>query len=249
MSLVKDVSVVIPVYNGEKYLKQAIESVICQSVICEIIVIDDGSEDRTAEIVKPYVEAGKVLYLRNDANMGVAFSRNLGVLKSKGVYVAFLDADDYWEEDKLECQLKVMNDSRVALCCTARELMTADGTLTGRMLDVPERIDYKMLLKHNCIACSSVLMKREIALEFRQEHDEAHEDYIMWLKILKKYSYAIGINRPLLKYRMNPAGKSGSKWNSAKMTYKVYQYIGLNPVQRVRYFISYAIHGLFKYMK
>lgn len=247
--MTKEISVIIPVYNGEKYLIHAMESVLCQKVSCEIIVVDDGSKDRTAELVKPYVDKGEVRYLKNERNMGVAYSRNRGVVESEGDYVAFLDADDYWETGKLECQLKVMKNSQAALCCTARELMTADGVLTGRILDVPERIDYKMLLKHNCIACSSVLMKREIALEFLQEHDDAHEDYIMWLKILKKYPYAIGINKPLLKYRMNPAGKSGSKWNSAKMTYKVYRYMGLNPVQRVRYFISYALHGVFKYMK
>lgn len=249
MSAAKDISVIIPVYNGEKYLKKAIDSVLYQTVPCEIIVVDDGSKDRTAEFVRSYVEAGKVRCLFNETNMGVAYSRNLGVQESNGTYVAFLDADDYWDKSKLERQLKLLKNSQAALCCTARELMTAEGTLTGRMLHVPEKIDYKMLLKHNCIACSSVLMKRDIALEFRQEHDEAHEDYIMWLKILKQHPYAVGINEPLLKYRMNPAGKSGNKWKSAKMTYKVYQYIGLNRVQRVYYFISYALHGIFKYMK
>lgn len=249
MSVMFEVSVIIPVYNGEKYIKQAIDSVLCQTVFCEIIVVDDGSKDRTAELVRSYEDEGRVRFLQNDTNRGVAYSRNLGVRESKGIYVAFLDADDYWDRKKLERQLELMSNRQAALCCTARELMTDDGTLTGRVIPVPEKIDYKMLLKHNCIACSSVLMKREIALKVRQEHDDAHEDYIMWLKILREYPYAIGINEPLLKYRMNPAGKSGSKWKSARMTYKVYQYIGLNPIQRAYYFISYALHGVFKYMR
>lgn len=249
MCVTNNISVIIPVYNGEKYLIQAIDSAIGQTISCEIIVVDDGSKDRTAELVRPYADAGKIRYLHNETNMGVAYSRNLGVRESRGAYVAFLDADDCWDKGKLERQLKLMTSSQAVICCTARELMAADGTLTGRIIDVPEKIDYKMLLKHNCIACSSVLMKRDIALVFRQEYDEAHEDYIMWLKILKQYPYAIGINEPLLKYRMNPEGKSGSKWKSARMTYKVYQYIGLSPVQRIYYFISYALHGVFKYMK
>ncbi len=76
-----------------------------------------------------------------------------------------------------------------------------------------------MMLKQNWINCSSVLLKREVAEEFPMEHEDSHEDYITWLKILQKYQYACAINEPLLKYRLSSQGKSGSKFKSAKMTF------------------------------
>ncbi len=242
------VSVIIPVYNGEKYLSNAIESVLRQEILCEIIIVNDCSTDGTEAVVEQYIHLEQVHYLKNKRNRGVAYSRNRGVKESRGEYVAFLDADDWWEETKLKKQLQILKGSSAVLCSTARELFDEDGKSTGRIIPVPKIITYKRLLRHNCIACSSVIMKREIALEFPQEYDKAHEDYIMWLNILKKYPLAVGINEPLLKYRLCNTGKSGNKLKSAKMTYQVYRYVGCSQIQAAVYFLSYAIHGVIKYM-
>ena len=128
-----------------------------------------------------------------------------------------------------------------------RELMKADGSDTGRYIPVREKIRYRDLLKHNCINCSSVLIRREAALEFPMEHDDSHEDYITWLKVLKKYGSAAGINKPLLKYRLSEGGKSRNKLKSASMTYRVYRYAGYDPVRSSLFFISYAVNGVWKY--
>ena len=127
--------------------------------------------------------------------------------------------------------------------------MKADGTDTGRYIPVKEKILYRDLLKHNSINCSSVVIRREAALEFPMEHDDSHEDYITWLKILKKYGPAVGIDRPYLKYRLSEGGKSRNKLKSARMTYHVYRYVGYGPVKSTCFFISYALHGLWKYRK
>ena len=79
------------------------------------------------------------------------------------------------------------------------------------------------------------------------EHEDSHEDYITWLKILKKYGRACGVNEPLLKYRLSTTGKSGSKWKSAGMTWKVYRYMGFGLIKSFFCFCSYAIHGVWKY--
>ena len=241
------VSVIMPVYNGEKYIRKAVESVYEQEVSLELLVIDDGSTDHTDEVLSAYEGREDFRYIKNQQNMGAAGSRNRGVGLAQGTYIAFLDADDWWEEGKLTAQLELLEKTGYVLCSTGRELMKADGTDTGRYIPVKEKILYRDLLKHNSINCSSVVIRREAALEFPMEHDDSHEDYITWLKILKKYGPAAGIDRPYLKYRLSEGGKSRNKLKSARMTYHVYRYVGYGPVKSTCFFISYALHGLWKY--
>lgn len=120
--------------------------------------------------------------------------------------------------------------------------------MTGRIFTVADRITYRDLLKHNSIACSSVMVKTRVAREFPMHHDQdSHEDYIMWLEILGKYQNACGVNEPLLRYRVSSTGKSGSKWQSAKMTLKVYRYMGFGWGKSFMCFGSYVLHGIWKY--
>ena len=241
------VSVVMPVYNGGKYIKQAVESVYSQEVPLELLVIDDGSEDQTQEVLSAYMGREDFQYIRNKKNIGAAASRNRGVQAAKGEYIAFLDADDWWEKGKLKEQLEVLEETGYVLCSTGRELMNPDGTDTGRYISVGDKITYKDLLKHNSINCSSVLIRKEAALSFPMEHDDSHEDYITWLKVLRDYGPGAGIDKPYLKYRLSEEGKSRNKIKSAGMTYKVYRYMGYGSVKSLIFFISYAIHGIWKY--
>lgn len=196
------VSVIMPVYNGEKYIRKAVESVYEQGVSLELLVIDDGSTDHTEEVLSAYEGREDFRYIKNEQNMGAAGSRNRGVGLAQGTYIAFLDADDWWEPGKLKEQLKRLEETGYVLCSTGRELMKADGSSTGRTIPVKEKITYRELLKHNSINCSSVILRRDVAREFPMEHDDSHEDYITWLKILRKYGCAAGINKPYLKYRL-----------------------------------------------
>lgn len=241
------VSVIMPVYNGAKYINQAVDSVYNQDVSLELIVIDDGSTDETKAVLRPYMKRSDFRYLFNEKNMGAAGSRNRGAKEAAGKYVAFLDADDWWENGKLAEQIRVMEESGCVLCSTGRELMNSDGSSTGRYIPVKQRVTYKDLLRHNSINCSSVLLKRETALEFPMEHEDSHEDYITWLKVLKKYGNAAGINKPYLKYRLSEGGKSRNKLKSAKMTYKVYRYSGYGRMKSLLFFVSYALNGVWKY--
>lgn len=241
------VSVIIPAYNCEKYLAEAIESALAQQVSKEILVINDCAKDGTENIAKQYQNHPEVRYIKNEKNLGAAKTRNRGVRLARGKYVAFLDADDWWEPDKLKKQLERIQRENVVLCCTGRELVNLDGDSLGKVIPVNEEIDYRRLLRHNCINCSSVLLLREVALEFPMEHEDSHEDYITWLKILKKYGHVCAVNEPLLKYRVSTTGKSGSKWKSARMTFLVYRYMGFNLMKSCLCFCSYAIHGFWKY--
>lgn len=137
---------------------------------------------------------------------------------------------------KLAAQLAALEMTGDVICSTGRDLMNPDGTFTGKYIPVKFRLDYHELLKHNSINCSSVLILREVALEFPMEHDDSHEDYITWLKVVRKYGHATGINKPYLKYRLSQGGKSRNKAKSAIMTYQVYRYVGYGPLRSACFF-------------
>ncbi len=242
------VSVVMPAYRCAQTIVPAIDSALAQQVSLEILVIDDCSPDGLSDVMKRYEEDARVIHLKNECNLGAAKSRNRGVALARGQYVAFLDSDDIWAPGKLRKQLAVLEQTGDVLCCTARELMTPAGALSGRVIPVKERITYRELLKHNCINCSSVLLRTDVAREFPMHHEDSHEDYILWLEILRKYGTCSGINEPLLRYRLSSTGKSGNKLKSAKMTFLVYHYMGFSLPRSVACFCSYAFHGVKKYL-
>lgn len=241
------VTVIIPAYNCAHTIGVSIDSVLKQKVSMEILVINDGSPDDLDAVMEKYSEVPELRYLKNEQNVGVAETRNRAIRMARGKYIAFLDADDYWMEGKLEKQLKAIEESGAVMCATARELMTPEGVCTGRILPVKEKITYEVLLKHNSISCSSVLIRADVAQEFPMKHEDSHEDYIMWLEVLRKYHYACGINEPLLKYRLGATGKSGNKLKSAWMTFTVYRYMGFGLVKSLRCFCSYMFNGVKKY--
>ncbi len=242
------ISVVIPAYNCAEYISRSIESALSQDVEKEIIVIDDCSSDSTPEIIQQYCGIDGFIFYKNETNLGAAETRNKAVKLASGQYIAFLDGDDFWSEDKLKLQLEAITKSGCVLCCTARELVSPKGESLKHFIPVKECITYKELLKHNQISCSSVLIKREVALEFPMHHEDSHEDYIMWLEVLQKYKSACGINLPLLKYRLSNTGKSGGKLKSAAMTFKAYRYMGFGMIKSLLCFASYALNGVKKYL-
>ncbi|MCM1257585.1 MAG: glycosyltransferase family 2 protein [Roseburia sp.] len=263
------ITVIIPAYNCEKFIEQTLESAVSQTVEMdlEILVVDDCSTDCTGEVVKQFIschqaklqeQAGsdrqggtfynrEVSYIKNPKNLGVAETRNTGIRKAEGEYVAFLDGDDWWDSEKLKKQLSLILGKKGVLVYTGRELMQSSGESAGKVISVPETADYKSLLCTNCIPCSSVMMRTEVAREFYMCHDELHEDYILWLRVLKKYGKAYGINEPLLKSRLSEGGKSRNKLKSAKMHYGVYKFMGIPAWKAVWLFLCYAWNGVRKY--
>lgn len=241
------VSVIMPAYNSGRYIRQAVDSVYRQRVSLELIVVDDCSDDDTQERLECYRQRPDFCYMRNGSNQGVAASRNRGVSVARGKYVAFLDPDDWWEDGKLEEQVRAMKESGAVLCSSGRELMHPDGSSTGKYIGVKRLVTYRELLKHNSINCSSVLLLSEVAREFPMCYDQSHEDYITWLRILRKYGWARGIDKPYLKCRLSANGKSRDKIKSAGMTFQVYRYMGYSMVESCLFFISYAVHGVWKY--
>lgn len=244
-----EVSVIIPTYNCGKYLNCAIQSVIKQERNLEILLIDDASTDGTEKIVKKLQESTPypIHYIRNSKNLGVSASRNKGIEQAKGEYIAYLDADDWWEAKKLEKQIQKLKEKNGVFCYTGRELYLENGQRTGKRIAVPEELTFSRLLYTNVIPCSSVLLKAELAREFPMEHDEVHEDYLTWLRIIQKYQYAYGINEPLLKSRLTAGGKSRKKRKTLRMTYGVYRCLGLRKIASFGYTASHLYFSIKRY--
>ena len=249
MNTLYEVTAIIPAYNAEKYVEKAITSVLEQTVKCKVIVVDDASTDGTADLVEKYQiqYPEQVKIIRKTKNEGVSAARNDAVKMADTTYVAFLDADDWWSDDKTEIQLQYLKEKKADVCYSGRELISADGTVSQKIVHVPEYTDYDELLKGNVVPCSSVLLKREITLKYPMKHDELHEDYVVWLSMLRDGVLFVGVDKPFLKSRLAEGGKSRNKWKSAMMTYKVYRYMGL-PVHKALWcFVNYALNGVKKY--
>ncbi len=257
------VSVVIPCYNASQTVCLSIDSALKQDMHfessqkvgrgavqdLEVIVVDDCSTDDIRSVEEHYQNDPRVRFYHNETRLGVAKTRNRAVLHARGQYVAYLDADDIWAHDKLKKQFEKIYETGCVLCCTGRRLMNSDGSFTGQTIEVKEDLTEKDLLRQNPVNCSSVVVLTSVVRQYPMIHEDAHEDYITWMKIVRRYGHICAVNEPLLYYRLSESGKSGRKLKSAKMTYRSYRYMGLTTFQSCMCFISYAVNGLAKYRR
>lgn len=242
-------SVVIPVYNGEKYIEECLRSALSQTLReIEILVVDDASTDRTRELVSAFCrEDERVRLLCNEGNRGVAETRNRGVREARAAWIAFLDSDDAWLPGKLEKQFALQKRSGARLLYTGAACMDSSGKSLERSFTPPERIDYRELLCGNEIVCSTVLAEKALLTAFPMTESRLHEDYICWLRILREIGEAFGLKEDLICYRFAVQSKSRNKWKSARMTWESYVYLGIPFLERCVCFLRYALHGLKRY--
>ncbi len=244
------VSVIMPVYNASRFLKQSVESVLSQSYKdFEFIIVDDCSSDNSYEILCELEKTDdRITVYKNDCNKGVSYSRNFGVAKAKGDLVALIDSDDMWTKDKLKKQLDLFcTYPDTDLCFTGSGYIDTNNVMSDFVFRVPDKVEYKTLLKQNVVSCSSVVIKKEWLLKYPMANDSMHEDFAVWLSVLKSGGVARGIDEPLLTYRVDKSSKSGNKFKSMKMTYMVYKYLGLNVFKRLYYMMTYIILGIKKH--
>lgn len=244
------VSVVTPMYNAEKFIGETIESVLSQTYQnWEMIIINDCSKDNGVEIVKKYQEQdSRIKLYNNEQNKGVSETRNRGIELAKGKYIAFLDSDDLWEKQKLEKQVKFMEENDVILSYTSYEKMNEDGSKRG-IIEVPERLDYKELLKNCLVNCLTAMYRREDLKDFKFKNTKV-EDYIFWLEVFKKIDYAYGINEPLGYYRLSADSRSSNKIDIVKFHWYIYRHVEkLSILSALYYYLIYIFRGLKRYRK
>lgn len=243
------ISIVMPAYNAEQSLPAAIESVLTQTISCwELIIVDDCSQDSTLEIANHYAAMdSRIRVLNNLKNMGASKTRHSAVQAALGEWLAFLDSDDAWAEDKLEKQVKLQKQRNARLVFTGSAFMDSDGCPIDWYLHAPEKIYYKQLLKQNLVSNSSVLVEKNTYVEYEVIGDNIHEDFACWLNMMRSGVVAYGLDEPLLIYRLSSNSKSGNKIKAAKMNWNTYRVSGLNVFQASYYMFWYVINGLKKY--
>ena len=243
------ISIIMAAYNAEKTIGFAIDSVLKQTYeVFELLVINDCSTDGTETIVKEYTEKDcRIKLINNSRNLGVSLTRLEGLKQAKGDWIAILDSDDAWMPEKLEKQIALQKRLNAELVFTGVKYLKADGTPLGWELEVPDEIGYKKLLKQNLIANPSALVKKELYESYYAIGDEMHEDFALWLSILKTGINAYAVTEPLTIVRISPNSKSGNKIKSAVMNWKTYRYMKMNIFSSVYYMCWYTINGILKY--
>lgn len=193
----KLVSIIMPTYNCAKFIARTLDSVQAQTYQnWELIIVDDQSQDNTKEIVEEYMKNDpRIQYHLLDTNSGAAVARTTAMSLAKGDYMSFLDSDDIWMSDKLERQIRWMNDNGYAFSCTAYEQIDEDDNLLNRTIKTIKRTDYNRLLLDCPVGNSTVVYNVEKMGKFEVPNIRKRNDDALWLQMLKKEKYILGYAR------------------------------------------------------
>lgn len=246
------VSVIMPVYNAEAFVKEAISSVLLQTMTdWELIVIDDESKDNTIKIVSDFAKKDARIHLIvNETNLGVAKTRNRGLDIFRGKYVAFLDSDDYWKPEMLEKMLDCAVKTNADIVYCSYELVDENGKKICKDFIVPPETSFKKSLVRNVISCSTTLITSEIAKNNRFPTNMYHEDIALWFQILRDGGTAQGVTEVLAAYRQRSNSRSSEKLASARRRWTVYRkHLKLPLLQSFFALVRYGYYGVIKYRK
>ena len=245
------VTVITPAYNAERFIKETLDSVLVQSMEnWEMIVIDDGSTDRTREIVAEYAKTDtRIRLIENENNMGVARTRNRGIDMAQGEYVAFLDSDDTWHPHKLSAQIDKITAEDAQICYCSYAIVGPQGSRVRADYLVSDSVVYEYLLRENCMQCSAMLIRTDTVRQVMFNTEYYHEDYILGLDMLRQGYRAVGCTEILLNWRYIENSRSFNKWNAAKNRWRIYRYyLNLPLLEAASLFFSYTMAGLRKYV-
>ncbi len=239
------VSVIIPVYNGENMVKEAVDSVLSQTFKdFEVIVVDDGSKDNTRKVLEPYMDRIKYFY---QDNRGVAGARNRGIEESEGVYIAFLDQDDIWLPEKLELQAEYLDrnaDAGMVYCRYWREYQNSGRKkLRPKEKYLENGYIYCKVLFRYLIWIGTVMVRRDCfeKLGFFDASLVPAEDKEMLLRAAKNYRIGF-VEKPLAVHRIRQQSLARhDKHKNLAAREKVLKlgYQGLTPWEKLRYFLLF----------
>lgn len=245
-------SVIVPCHNADVYIVEAIESVISQSYTnWELLIIDDCSSDNSVSIIQNYCSIdNRIKYYKTKEPSGSpALPRNIGIENAMGRFIAFLDSDDVWLPNKLEEQLKLFDKTETAIVYSNYEKMAETGKRENRIIKAPSTVDYKQLLLGNVIGClTAVYDTDKIGKVYFSEH--SHEDYIMWLSILKRGYMAKNTNTVTALYRVRNKSVSSNKLKALSWQWSIYVDVEKTGyLKAIYYFVNYAYKAFLKILK
>lgn len=249
------VSIIMPAHNAAKYLRQAVDSVLAQTYSnWELLLVNDGSNDATFNIAKEYAARDKRVILietQSQKPIGVARARELAINAAQGRYMAFLDSDDWWQEDKLQKQVHFMQQTGAGMTHHDCTICTEDGTIKRPVIS-PAKITYQdMLLGKRVWTLSVMIDTKKYGKPALQENmNWRSSDLVFWLHILRiNATNACSVNVPDAHgyYRLTTDSLSSKKLKMAKSVWHILRNQEKLPLHHAAYcFFRYALHSVLK---
>ncbi len=242
------VSIIVPYYKKKKFIKRALLSVLNQSYKkFELILIYDDKNKKDLSYIKKLVKLDKrILLIVNNENLGVGFSRNKGINFSKGKYVCFLDSDDYWNKNKIKEQLNFMKNNKAVITHTSYNIIENNKIISTR--HARNFLNFNSLIFSCDIGCSTVMLKKKIL--FKNENFpplKTKEDFVLWLKLLKKGKKIYSIDKILSNWQKTPKSLSSNVKQKMFDGFKVYnQYMKFGKIKSFFYLFVLSINFLIK---
>ncbi|EHA1076452.1 glycosyltransferase family 2 protein [Vibrio alginolyticus] len=243
----KLVSIIMPTYNSTDTVVESIQSVLSQTYKnWELIIVDDRSTDNTWQVIQTYADKyDNIRVYQNKENLGAGASRNFAIKKAKGRFIAFLDSDDLWTEDKLAEQIPFMLENNYPLTYTHYSRFTSEEELS--VVTAPEYTTYKKLMYSNVIGCLTAVYDTQALGKRYMPLIRKRQDMGLWLDILKDTPKAYCLPKPLAKYRMD-SGMTANKFSVLSYQWKFYRdVVGLSLPRSLFTFSVYAVKGTMKH--
>lgn len=245
------ISIITPVYNCEKLIEKTIECVLNQTYKnWEWILVDDCSPDDSATIIKKYAKNDKrIKYFKLNENSGAAVARNKALAESTGRFIAYLDADDLWKNEKLEKQVKFMLDNQYSFTCTDYEKITEAGDSLNKIIKIPKRVDYNLFLRNTIIQTVGVMVDTKLTGKelLKMPNIRRRQDAATWCQLLKNGHDCYECPENLSYYRVVTKSLSSNKFKAIKMNWYWYRKIEKLPLWKACYcFVGYAFNGVKK---
>ena len=242
------VSVIMPAFNAANFIAESISSVRNQSYRnWELLVIEDGSHDKTSDIVKAFqAKDSRIKLQRLPANQGAGFARNIGIKASQGDYIAFLDSDDLWKQNKLEVQVNYMIKNKISVCYSSYELLDEDGVPKKQKIQALKKLTFKKLLKANYVGNLTGIYSVKDLGKIYCPLIRKRQDWGLWLLALQKSGFAIGIQEPLAFYRIRKNSISSNKIEMLQYNFLVYkEVLGFSYLKSSYYLLSFLFEQFF----
>jgi glycosyltransferase involved in cell wall biosynthesis len=243
------VSIITPTYNSELFIKETFASISSQTYTnWEWIVVDDSSSDDTYTILEHFkLLDDRIKLFRNETNMGAAVSRNKAIEMASGRFIAFLDSDDLWSNNKLEKQISFMDKNKIVFSYSAYSIIDEAGMNTDKIINPPDKLNYLTLLKENQIGCLTVIYDQQVLGKCYMPLIRKRQDYGLWLSVLKKIPYAYKAPGVLAVYRIRKESVSSSKINLIQFNYRLFrEFENLSFFKSVYYLSWNVLRKLFK---
>ena len=220
------VSVIMPTWNSSKYVTESILSVLNQTYShLELIITDDASTDGTPELLKELQKKDtRIKLILNDKNGGAGVSRNCSIRAARGQYIAFLDSDDCWMSNKLERQVRFMQEKDVALCFSSYYTCNADNQYLG-YISAPRRVSLFSMMCDNKIGFLTAIYDTQKLGKHLMPSQRKRQDHALLLTLLKKCKHGYSISEPLANYRLHASNMSGGKFGLIKYNARTYKNI------------------------